>query len=405
MSEVTVGQHLELSAEKAGHGGFSVARHEGRAVFTRGALPGETVTAEVTEVHKSYLRAQTVAVHTASGYRVPDSCPAAAAGAGCCDLTIATPEYQRELKAEVVADLLVRIGRFEPDRFRPVVELLDDGPPTGWRHRARLVADGAGRLGQHAHRSDRVVIAPCVQLPPELTALADGLRVEPGAEVALVLDDTGARHAVTAGTARAAAAAGRRERPRVLAGDGLAEYRVSGRRWELPTGEFWQAHRAAAERFAGLTAEWTQRYGAPGPAWDLYGGAGVLGAALALGGREVHVVESAAAAVTAGKRALRGLPVRFHRGQVAATLRSLPAPAVVILDPPRAGAGAKVMAAVAAAAPSLVIHIGCDPAAFARDLAALCGAGYRVAQMRAFDAFPGTHHVEVLAALVPVTDE
>ncbi len=70
-----------------------------------------------------------------------------------------------------------------------------------------------------------------------------------------------------------------------------------------------------------------------------------------------------------------------------------------MLDPPRAGAGKDVIAALAAADPARIVHIGCDPAAFARDIGLYRAAGYHVTRLRAFDAFPATHHVECLALL------
>lgn len=72
---------------------------------------------------------------------------------------------------------------------------------------------------------------------------------------------------------------------------------------------------------------------------------------------------------------------------------------VVVLDPPRAGAGKEVVGAVTASGPTRIIHVGCDPAAFARDLGLYRAAGYQLADLRAFDAFPATHHVECLALL------
>ncbi|CAM3204623.1 class I SAM-dependent RNA methyltransferase [Tsukamurella hominis] len=394
MSALSIGDELELTCGAPGHGGFVIARHEGCAVFVRGALPGETVRARVTEVKKSYARASTVEVLVASPYRVPEACAAAAAGAGCCDLTFADPSYQRELKAGVLHDLLVRFGGFDPDAFEPAVEPMPGAPVAGWRHRARLVADGAGALGQHAHRSDAVVVAPCAQLPDVLTDLAAGLRAEPGTEVALVLDDAGAAHAaVPARRGRAA---------QILAGDALAEYRVGGRSWRIPVGGFWQAHRDAAPRYAQRVAAYTGRYGGePGRAWDLYGGAGVLAGALVDEGFAVDVVETSGGAIAAGKQSFADEPVAFHRGDVASRLKGLPAPSVVVLDPPRAGAGAAVMAAIAAAGPRAIVHVGCDPAAFARDLGVACENGYRVAELDACDAFPGTHHLEAFAVLVP----
>lgn len=393
MSDLTVGDVLELTCGAPGHGGFVIARHEGRAMFVRGALPDETVRARVTEVKKSYARASVVEVLTASPHRVGDTCPAAAGGAGCCDLTIATPEYQRELKSQVLRDLLVRFGGFRSGVFETCVEPLSSAPVTGWRHRARLVADGAGRLGQHAHRSDAVVVAPCAQLPAELTDLAGTLTAEPGVEVALVLDDSGSAHA---------AIPARRGKPaKGLAGSALARYRVGARTWKIPVGGFWQAHRDAASRYSEHVADHVRRYGGErGHAWDLYGGAGVFAAALVDEGYSVDVVETAGGAIAAGKQTLADAPVVFHRGDVASRLKGLKAPSVVVLDPPRTGAGAAVMAAVTAVEPQAIVYVGCDPAALARDLGAACDHGYRVAELDAFDAFPGTHHAEAIAVLV-----
>lgn len=414
---------LELTCGAPGHGGFVIARaDDGRAIFVRGGLPGERVRARITEVKKSYARAATVDVLEPSPHRVDDACPAARAGAGCCDLTFATPRFQRELKTDVLSELLVRFGGFREGALTPAVQPLtaalegvprgsgaggdgargdgvgvDGAAERGWRGRARVVADHAGALGHHAFRSDAVVVAPCAQLPAELNATAAELRAGPGVEVALVLDDEAAVHA---------ALPARRGRPaEVLAGGPLARYRVGTRTWNIAVGGFWQAHRDAASTFSARCDAMLDRSGVRAGdgarAWDLYGGAGVFAAVLADRGFAVDVVETSMSAITAGKQTLANDPVRFHRGDVGPRLRSLRAPSAVILDPPRTGAGAAVMGAVCAAGPGAIVHIGCDAAAFARDLGAAARAGYRVAEVEAFDAFPGTHHLEALALLVP----
>lgn len=129
--------------------------------------------------------------------------------------------------------------------------------------------------------------------------------------------------------------------------------------------------------------------GEPGRAWDLYGGAGVLAGALVDQGFAVDVVETSGGAIAAGRQTLADEPVAFHRGDVASRLRGLPSPSVVVLDPPRTGAGAGVMSAIAASEPRAIVHVGCDPAAFARDLGSACENGYRLAELAAYDAFPG----------------
>jgi tRNA/tmRNA/rRNA uracil-C5-methylase (TrmA/RlmC/RlmD family) len=139
----------------------------------------------------------------------------------------------------------------------------------------------------------------------------------------------------------------------------------------------------------------------------LYSGAGVFAARLsdAVGPDGLVVgVESARAAVAEGVAALADLPqVRLRAERVETALGDLAAtaarPAAVVLDPPRAGAGKAVIAALAAAEPRRIVHIGCDPAAFARDVALYAERGYRMRKLRAFDAFPLTHHVECIGLL------
>jgi len=136
-------------------------------------------------------------------------------------------------------------------------------------------------------------------------------------------------------------------------------------------------------------------------AWDLYGGAGLFAAALAapVGPRGgVTVVEATGSAVAAGRRSLRDLrQVRFVAAKVEVALRRhlvRPPVDLVVLDPPRAGAGAQVVRAVAAAGPRAVAYVACDPAAFARDVKTFAAQGWRLAALRAYDCFPMTHHVE-----------
>ncbi len=159
------------------------------------------------------------------------------------------------------------------------------------------------------------------------------------------------------------------------------------------------------DTLAGVVGEWAQAP-AGGVAWDLYGGVGLFAAVLAgqvgTDGR-VAVVESAAQAVADGRAALADLPqVDWFTGRVEHVLPSLPAPPdVVVADPPRRGLGRSLVAALCDRAPGRVVHVACDPAALARDVALFAAHGYRLAALRAFDAFPMTHHMEATALLVP----
>lgn len=421
---MSAGDEFEVRLGPPGHGGFCVGRHEGRVVFVRHGLPGELVRARVTEDRGgSYCRADAVEILEASPDRVPPGCPVAGpGGAGCCDLTHAAPAAQRALKAAVVAEQLRRIALIERE---VAVEPL--GPPDesgGWRTRVRLVVDTAGRAGVHAHRSAAVLPdLRCPQPVPGAVAGLAGERFTPGADLVIAVDAEGTRHLTElappaappaarrrgternrrAVTARRAAAHAPRA-SRLLDGDGRAVEVVAGRRWELPATGFWQAHRAAPGWYSERVADWSG-LGLGGRAWDLYSGAGVFAARMAEQtgpAGVVRAVESEPGAVAAGRAALADLPWLGFAGQRVErwlTDATGPAPDVVVLDPPRAGAGRAVIDPLTAAGPARIVHIGCDPASFARDVGLYREAGYELTELRAVDAFPGTHHVECLALL------
>jgi tRNA/tmRNA/rRNA uracil-C5-methylase (TrmA/RlmC/RlmD family) len=384
---------LELTVGPVGHGGFCVARHEGRVVFVRHALPGERVQAVVTEDRGgSYCRADAVAVLEPASGRVPPPCPASGpGGCGGCDFQHVDPRVQRELKSQVVAEQLRRIAGL--DVAVTVQEL--PGGSLGWRTRTRLAVDPTGLPGFRQHRSHTVLPVPACPLavPGSLDPVISR-RWRPDGELEVVADDSGEVHVAQL----------RADRPsKQLRGTGRVVRHAAGRRWELSAPGFWQIHPAAADALAALVGEWAA---APlgGMAWDLYGGVGLFASVLAgqVGPTgSVTVVEVSRRATADGAAALADLAqVCFATGQVERALDRLPGvPDVVVLDPPRRGAGREVALAVADRGPARIVHVACDPAALARDIAAYLEGGYRLREIRALDAFPMTHHVECVALL------
>lgn len=383
---------LDLTVGAPANGGSCVARHDGRVVFVRYALPGERIRARVTAERGSYWHAKCVEVIEPSADRIASLCPIAGAdGAGCCDLAFVDPAAGRALKADVVANQLARLGGYQ---WHGVAEPPDELGPTGWRTRLRLDVGGDGCAGFHRYHSDTLVTdLRCGQLPAGLTAaLPKGFR--PGDHVHVVLDDDGARQVVSTARGR---------RPLVVEGGYHAVQRVGGRQWLLPVTAFWQAHRGAASLYSGLVAEWAM-LDSGATAWDLYGGAGVFAAALADAVGEsgrVLAVDTSRAASGAARAALADLPqVSVVTDSVRRVLAAQSGGAqVAVLDPPRAGAGRAVIEALAAAGVHRIIHFGCETAAFARDVGLYRKQGYTVEQVRVFDAFPLTHHVECVALL------
>ncbi|MUL80257.1 MULTISPECIES: class I SAM-dependent RNA methyltransferase [unclassified Mycolicibacterium] len=397
---------LTLTTGPAANGGSCVARHDGRVVFVRYALPGETVRVKVLDQRGSYWHAEVVEVIDPSPDRVSSLCRIAGVdGAGCCDLAFAEPGAARRLKGSVVANQLSRLGGFTwRDEQTAVAEPVGAGEVRGWRTRVRLDTTADGRAGFHRyHSAELVTDLSCGQLPAELTDGLAAVRWTPGAHVHVVLDSDGRRHVVQSGPKASGRKDGRKNATRVIEGDYEAVQRIGGRQWMLPVTAFWQAHREAAALYSGLVADWAGLQ--PGmTAWDLYGGAGVFAAALAeqVGpeGR-VLTVDTSRSASRAARSALADLPwVSVVTDSVRRALSAESGrPDVVVLDPPRTGAGREVIDALTATDVPRVIHIGCEAASFARDVGLYLRHGYAVEELRVFDSFPLTHHVECIAVL------
>ncbi|WP_433084603.1 class I SAM-dependent RNA methyltransferase [Dactylosporangium sp. CA-052675] len=387
-------ESLELEVGAVAHGGFCVARHEGQAVFVRHALPGERVRAVVTERRKGFLRADAVEILLPSPDRVIPPCPFAGPGAcGGCDWQHASWDAQRRMKADVLAEQLTRLGGLS-DLPDITVEALPGGP-LSWRTRVQYAVDGAGHAGFHRHRSSEVLpVDRCRIAHPAIQALPLLERQwPPGSVIEAAASSTGETAVLTRGS-RTGPPSGPVPKLRERAG---------GHEWTLDAGGFWQVHPRAVEAFTGTVVEQL----APEPAeraWDLYGGAGVFAAALAPHCGPVTVVESDHRAVAAGRRALSGLTnVTFARGDVAQVLGNPRWRRVdlVVLDPPRSGAGRAVVEAIAARAPRAVSYVACDPAAFARDVRTFGELGFDLTGLRAFDSFPMTQHFETIGRLTP----
>jgi tRNA/tmRNA/rRNA uracil-C5-methylase (TrmA/RlmC/RlmD family) len=184
----------------------------------------------------------------------------------------------------------------------------------------------------------------------------------------------------------------------------LAEF-AAGRHWQVSAGGFWQVHPAAADTLSAAVTEALEPK--PGDsALDLYCGAGLFAGVLApLVGADgsVTAIESDAAAVRDARANLTGYPwVAVHRNDVALAVadRGLPQARLVVADPPRAGLAREVVDYLTGdSRAERFAYVSCDPATLARDLGLLIAGGWRVDGLRAFDAFPMTHHVECVVAL------
>jgi tRNA/tmRNA/rRNA uracil-C5-methylase (TrmA/RlmC/RlmD family) len=394
---------IELEVGPVAHGGHCVARHDGRVVFVRHALPGERVLAAVTDGAQGsrFLRADAVQVLLASPDRVPPRCPhARPGGCGGCDFQHVAVPAQRALKAAVVREQMTRLARLGQDPAvsgLQVEQVPGDADGLAWRTRVRFAAGPDGRLGLRRHRSHSLqLLDACPLLHPLVEATGVLGQRWPGA-----------------GQVQVAVAPWSGQSLLVVDGEPVPPRRsarltehAAGRSWRVEGTGFWQVHPGAPDVLVdAVRLALAPRSGEH--LVDLYSGVGLFAGSLAAdlgpGGR-VDAVESDPGAVRAARRNLHDLPqVRLHTDRVQDWLRrgGLSRCDLVVLDPPRAGAGAATVAGMVRLAPRAVAYVACDPAALARDVATFAGHGWRLAGLRAFDLFPMTHHVECVALLEP----
>ncbi len=403
--EPLVGREFDVEVGPIAHGGHCVARHEGRVVFVRHALPGELVRVRVTKGRPGdrYLFADAIEVTRPSPDRVEPPCRYAGAGTcGGCDFQHVTVARQRRLKESVITEQLRRLGGLDDAQLAAlggvqVEPVPGDVDGLRWRTRLSLAVDERGRTGlRRYHSHDVLPVRDC--LIATETVVASGAlwrRYSKARAVEVVADESGGAVIVPVPHRGALAPI----RHRVEVGEWSAEFEVDPR-------SFWQVHPGAAAALAGAVLEGL----APRPgerALDLYAGVGLFGRALAdaVGpDGAVLLVESdprAAAAAAAWAEPMPQAEVRTDR--VDRALQPLAEGGdrvdLVVLDPPRAGAGAAVMTTLAGMGPRAIAYVACDPAALARDVATIRTAGYRLVSLRAFDQFPMTHHVECVALL------
>lgn len=412
------GDQLDLDVTNVAHGGVFVGRHDGRVVFVPDAIPGERVRVRLSDVgKKSFWRGEVIEVLDASPHRRPhvwgqaDVTVPPERRPGGADFGHIELSHQRSLKAQVLAESLQRFGGvdattgLEPAGAGGHDDAADG---TGWRTRVGLHVDAEGRVGPYAARSHTVVAVEDYPLAtPEIERAA--LRRASGkpGRIDLVQPADGRVRVITRPDTSRGAPPEARE---------VLTERVGEREFRVDAGGFWQVHRYAAETLDAAVRDAIRQAGELDPeAWhlDLYGGVGLFAAALAeLGGVRVTSVESDARATEhAGANLVEWIGARAETARVDRFVAGLAAEAsprererltrgIVVLDPPRAGAGAEVVRGLADLAPATVVYVACDPVALARDVATFRETGYELRGIRAFDLFPNSHHVEAVATLV-----
>ena len=356
----------------------------------------------VTESTKSFARADAVAVIEASAERVAPPCPyARPGGCGGCDLQHASVPAQLAWKGALVAEHLRRIAGLERD----VKVIEPDAPARGSRTRLRCGVDEEGRLGLRSARSHDLVAVDACWLASEALAPAFATSWSGAEEVELRAIGDGpafvvARHETPRGTRYELCST----RGEPLEPSTQSRVAVDGHVYSVSPRSFWQAHRSAPDLLLATVLELAEA--APGDhVVDLFSGVGLFTVPLArrvgAGGR-VTAVESSPYAVRDARQNAEGLThlkVREWSVSPRSINDAVGAGDLVVLDPPRGGLARGVAEALVRRAPRRLVYVSCDAATFARDLAHFRAGGFRLGELRAFDLFPMTEHVELVAVL------
>lgn len=393
-----IGEILRVEIEKVAHGGHFIARYEGAVIFVRHGIPGEVVEVQITGLDKSFARADVVAVIEPSPMRQVAPCQYAGSCGGC-DFQHIEISHQRQLKSDVIAEQFARIAKMEID-----VEVEEVSAPLHWRTRFAASTNKRGDAGFKGARSNSVIpISSCPILIPEIdfpTLPFDRIGEDQRIEVAL--DSSGNR--TVAVMNQRLERTSERAVPTIVEGDNQLHYSVKDFNYQVSQSSFWQSNINAPDKLVEAVLEFAE-FKAGDHLLDLYGGVGLFaGAALPIlgpGGR-IDIVEGSSSATSDARANFNGAEnVFIHTGDVVKELKKFKRADVIVLDPPRTGAGKPVIESAVQLKARAIIYVACDPAALARDTGYLNDAGYHLEDIRAFDLFPMTHHIESIALYTP----
>jgi 23S rRNA (uracil1939-C5)-methyltransferase len=415
---------LTVTIDRPVAGGWMLARHEGRTVLVSGAIPGEQVKVAVRRVQRTVAWAEVTEVLESSADRRPVSFDPACGGSLYAHIRY---ERQLRLKSEVIADAFRRIGKIEltapvavtasPEHayrlrarlhvqrgrigfYREGTHEICDAGPTQQLHAGAIAAltELPSLLGRRISDCDSVIVAENVTATQRLLHLVPrpGVRLD---QASVSIDAFGHATGITTDV-------GKRQIP--LAGESTTTDTAadlfgsdppipSTTTWTRTPASFFQANRflVGALLRSVLDALIGDR------CVDLYSGVGLFAVAMAASGRKTLAVEGDP--VSARDLAANAAPWRDHLRVAHAAVETFVdqplgrSPDVVVLDPPRSGASPEVITGILAWRPTRIVYVSCDPPTLARDLARLKADGYELIEIRGFDLFPNTPHVETVA--------
>jgi 23S rRNA (uracil1939-C5)-methyltransferase len=383
-----MGETLELYIEKLVQGGEGLGRHADRVVFVPHVIPGETVRVAITENRKNFQRGRVVEIIEPSPARREPFC-SYFGRCGGCQLQHMSYHRQMEEKLKVLRETLRRIGGLAVGQITAV-----PSPEKAYRIRVRLHQGADGRLGFMERQSGRIIpIDSCpVCVEPVNRVIARGMR----ADTKVAAGDMTTETLTLLSTDRGVVSSRDRESARLE-----SEITVANRPIRCSAKTFFQSSlcllpQMVAHGIDGLSGN---------SVLDLYCGVGLFGCFLADSFEEVIAVDRDPRAVSLAGKNVKGGKHRFFAQPVEKWVRrGRREVAAAVVDPARPGLAEPVREYLRFCTAGEVVYVSCNPATLARDLASLCrtggdGEGFVIRDIRLFDFFPQTHHMEIVVRL------
>ena len=382
-AKLVVGDRVTVEIGGVAHGGHFIARHNGQVIFVRYGITGEKALIEITGTSSKVVRADVVEILEPSPARVEPPCKYAhPGGCGGCDFQYIDLAFQRELKRRVVVEQFLRLGGLEVDLDVKGVEPLDG---LHWRTRMDFAVSKSGRIGLYGSRSNEVIeIDDCLIAVENMKVSEVATRKWNGSErLEIASSSTNQLNISRAG--------------RSISGPTELKEEVNGLSYKVSAQSFWQSHKKAPSTLV------NEAMGLLGlqdgdVVCDLYGGAGLFAAAMSKrvgASGKVHLIELDRHATADAKKGFALTKnVEIHIGKVEIEIRKVAKADVLLLDPPRTGAGKEVVEQMLRIAPRTIVYVSCDPASLARDAKYLTEGVYAISHLVGYDLFPMTSHVE-----------
>ena len=386
---LNIGDIITLDIGVIAHGGHFIARHNNQVIFVRHAISDEIANVKITSINSKLAFGDAIEILKPSKDRVKPPCKhSKPGGCGGCDFQHISIENQKNLKKIIIKDQFKRITKID---INP--DIISSEPSTGlhWRTRLDLAISNNGKLGFYAHKSNKVVeIDECLIAVKQINKSevfnkywnnTDRLNISVSSDKELNITQSG----------------------KIILGSGKLKEIVGENNYIVSPNSFWQSHINAPYlllqkviQYAGIKLGDT--------VCDLYGGVGLFTASISklIGDTgKIHLIERDNYCIQDAKKMFQdNKNILIHHGKVEQKLGKIKSIDVIILDPPRNGAGKQVIHQIIDKRPKSIVYVSCEPSSLARDTKILLENDYTLNHLVGLDLFPMTHHVECVASFI-----